>query len=91
MFEILINFSFSLKRVRTLIIVNSEELYTSELRSVKNSGTLDLPHTQDILKGKGSNLGEFELYKNKIETKQNVIDLVQLTPSHQNIIQDHSI
>lgn len=66
MFEILINFSFSLKRVRTLIIVNSEELYTSELRSVKNSGTLDLPNTQDILKAKGSRLGKLYINKNKI-------------------------
>jgi len=65
-FEILINFSFSLKRVRTLIIVNSEELYTSELKSVKNSGTLDLPHTQDILKAKGARLGKFYIHKNKI-------------------------
>ncbi|VXA58130.1 hypothetical protein ACI8B_520011 [Acinetobacter proteolyticus] len=37
---------------------------------MKNSGTLDLPHTQDILKAKGSRLGKLKLYENKNKIKQ---------------------
>lgn len=51
--------------------------------------TLDLPYAQDTQNAKGLKLGEFKFHVNKIQIKQLVIDLVQLT--HKNIIRDYLI
>lgn len=52
-----------------------------ETRSEQNRGSPDLTHTHEMQKDKGSKLGKFDFYKNKIKIKQYIVELFQLTPS----------